>query len=155
MSIANLICKSTMGMYKWAQKSKKIKEFLGGVMNQYLFRFARGIELRNVLALMSASIFTVSLQAAQLEEVVVTAQKRAQSENDIGISMTTWTGDEIRDMGVVSAEDMGLNTPGLTVNEAASTGIPVYTIRGVGFQDYSAGASSTCLLYTSPSPRDS
>ena len=68
-------------------------------MNQYLFRFARGIELRNVLALLSASIFTVSLQAAQLEEVVVTAQKRAQSENDIGISMTTWTGDEIRDMG--------------------------------------------------------
>lgn len=99
-------------------------------MNQYLFRFARGIELRNVLALLSASIFTVSLQAAQLEEVVVTAQKRAQSENDIGISMTTWTGDEIRDMGVVSAEDMGLNTPGLTVNEAASTGIPVYTFEG-------------------------
>jgi iron complex outermembrane receptor protein len=116
-------------------------------MNQYLFRFARGIESRSVLALLSVSIFTFSLQAAQLEEVVVTAQKRVQSENDIGISMTTWTGDEIRDMGVASAEDMGLNTPGLTVNEAASTGIPVYTIRGVGFQDYSAGASSTVGIY--------
>jgi iron complex outermembrane receptor protein len=38
-------------------------------------------------------------------------------------------------------------TPGLTVNETAATGVPLYTIRGVGFQDYSTAASSTVGIY--------
>lgn len=38
-------------------------------------------------------------------------------------------------------------TPGLTVNHTAATGVPLYTIRGVGFQDYSTAASSTVGLY--------
>lgn len=84
---------------------------------------------------------------AALEEVIVTAQKRNQSENDIGITINTWTGDELRDLGVVSAEDMAMRTPGLTVNETAATGVPLYTIRGVGFQDYSTAASSTVGIY--------
>ena len=87
------------------------------------------------------------VMSSTLEEVIVTAQKRSQSENDIGITMNTWTGDELRDMGVVSAEDMALRTPGLTVNESSATGVPLYTIRGVGFQDYSTGSSSTVGIY--------
>ena len=102
------------------------------------FRSAFGVVLISVGPLVMSST---------LEEVIVTAQKRSQSENDIGITMNTWTGDELRDMGVVSAEDMALRTPGLTVNETAATGVPLYTIRGVGFQDYSTAASSTVGIY--------
>ena len=83
----------------------------------------------------------------QLEEVVVTAQKRDQSENDVGMTINTFTGDQIRDFGVTTAEDIAQFTPGLTVNETAATGVPLYTIRGVGFQDYSTGSSSTVGLY--------
>ncbi|MGI9285231.1 MAG: TonB-dependent receptor plug domain-containing protein, partial [Pseudomonadales bacterium] len=85
--------------------------------------------------------------AAELEEVVVTAQKREQGANDIGITMNAFSGDMIRDLGVTTAEDIAQFTPGLTVNETAATGVPLYTIRGVGFQDYSTGASSTVGLY--------
>ncbi|MFK7734054.1 MAG: TonB-dependent receptor [Pseudomonadales bacterium] len=88
-----------------------------------------------------------SVQAAMLEEVVVTAQKREQGANDIGITMNAFSGDLLRDLGVVTAEDIAVITPGLTVNETAATGVPLYTIRGVGFQDYSTGASSTVGLY--------
>jgi iron complex outermembrane receptor protein len=84
---------------------------------------------------------------AQLEEVIVTAQKREQSANDVGITINAFTGDEIRDMGVATAEDIAMFTPGLTVNETAATGVPLYTIRGVGFQDYSTAASSTVGIY--------
>jgi len=83
----------------------------------------------------------------QLEEVIVTAQKRAQSANDVGITINTFTGDQIRDFGVSTAEDIAQMTPGLTVNETAATGVPLYTIRGVGFQDYSTAASSTVGIY--------
>ncbi len=88
-----------------------------------------------------------SVQAATLEEVVVTAQKREQGANDIGITMNAFSGDLLRDLGVATAEDIAVITPGLTVNETAATGVPLYTIRGVGFQDYSTGASSTVGLY--------
>ena len=106
-----------------------------------------GIKNHLVLLISVSTMFSADIYAGMLEEVIVTAQKRNQSENDIGIAISTWTGNELRDMGVVSAEDMALRTPGLTVNESSATGVPLYTIRGVGFQDYSTGASSTVGIY--------
>ncbi len=98
---------------------------------------------------MAVALASVALPSAalQLEEVVVTAQKREQVANDIGIAITTFTGDQIRELGILSAEDIAMYTPGVTVNETAATGVPLYTIRGVGFQDYSTAASSTVGLY--------
>ena len=106
-----------------------------------------GIKNHLVLLISVSTMFSADIYAGMLEEVIVTAQKRNQSENDIGIAISTWTGNELRDMGVVSAEDMALRTPGLTVNESSATRVPLYTIRGVGFQDYSTGASSTVGIY--------
>lgn len=98
-------------------------------------------------AMLLAATSVAPLQAAELEEVIVTAQKHAQSVNDVGITVNAFTGDQLRDMGVQSAEDVAVLTPGLTVTETAATGVPAYTIRGVGFQDYSTAASSTVGLY--------
>ena len=84
---------------------------------------------------------------AQLEEIVVTAQKREQGANDVGITINAFTGEYLKDAGFSTAEDMALLTPGLTVNETAATGVPLYTIRGVGYQDPYANSSSTVGLY--------
>ena len=95
-----------------------------------------------------AALGMTSLTAtAQIEEVIVTAQKRAQSANDVGITINAFSGDQLKDSGVLTAEDIAVLTPGLTVNETAATGVPLYTIRGVGFQDYSTAASSTVGIY--------
>ena len=83
----------------------------------------------------------------RIEEVIVTAQKREQSVNDVGITVNAFTGTQLQDLGVGTAEQIAQITPGLTVNETAATGVPVYTIRGVGFQDYNAISSSTVGLY--------
>ncbi|WP_321393651.1 TonB-dependent receptor [Emcibacter sp.] len=53
----------------------------------------------------------------------------------------------LKERGISTSEDIALITPGLTVNETAATGVPLYTIRGIGFQDYSTAASSTVGLY--------
>lgn len=100
-------------------------------------------------AVLAASAVTAADGFAQtrLEEVVVTAQKRAQSANDVGITINAFSGEQIKDLGVLTAEDIAQYTPGLTVNETAATGVPLYTIRGVGFQDYSTAASSTVGIY--------
>ncbi len=82
-----------------------------------------------------------------IEEIIVTAQKREQGVNEIGITVNAFSGAQLKDLGVVTAEQIAQFTPGLTVNDTAATGVPLYTIRGVGFQDYSTGASSTVGLY--------
>jgi iron complex outermembrane receptor protein len=100
-------------------------------------------------AVLAASLSVTGSAYAQtvLEETVVTAQKRSQNINDVGISINAFTGEQLQEFGVTSAEDIAQFTPGLTVNETAATGVPLYTIRGVGFQDYSTGATSTVGLY--------
>jgi iron complex outermembrane receptor protein len=99
-------------------------------------------------AAIGAALFVGSQAYGQaLEEIVVTAQKREQGANDVGITMNAFTGEMLQDFGFSTAEDMAMLTPGLTVNETAATGVPLYTIRGVGYQDYSTAASSTVGLY--------
>ena len=102
-----------------------------------------GIKNHLVLLISVSTMFSADINGWSFKS----NYERNQSENDIGIAISTWTGNELRDMGVVSAEDMALRTPGLTVNESSATGVPLYTIRGVGFQDYSTGASSTVGIY--------
>ena len=100
------------------------------------------------VAVTAATFFcSMSTHAQAIEEIVVTAQKREQGINEIGITVNAFTGAQLRDFGFTRAEDIALLTPGLTVNETAATGVPLYTIRGVGFQDYSTAASSTVGLY--------
>lgn len=107
--------------------------------------------LATVLCLSIAAVLQSAAAQAQdaggIEEVVVTAQKRAESAQDVGISITAFTGETLSQKGVLTAEDMAALTPGLVVTQNAATGVPTYTIRGVGFNDYSTAASSTVGLY--------
>ena len=100
-----------------------------------------------IAAVLSPAKAVRAADEAVIEEIVVTAQKRAESAQDIGISINACSSQQLADKGVATAEDIALYTPGLTVNETAATGVPTYTIRGVGFQDYSTAASSTVGLY--------
>lgn len=102
---------------------------------------------RSVLAL---SIFAASPFVAAdtvLEEVIVTAQKRAQSLSDVGIAVSAFNTEQMRDLGITDATDLANFTPGLHLTESGATGVPVYTIRGVGFDDYNANSSSTVGIY--------
>lgn len=87
-------------------------------------------------------------EAAPVGEIVVTAQKRSQGINDVPIAISAFTGGRLADAGVKSLENLSDITPGLTVSNTAATGVPIYTIRGIGFSDYSTSASSTVGVYT-------
>ncbi len=84
---------------------------------------------------------------ATLEEIVVTAQKREQGANDVGITLNAFTADQLANYGVARADDLEAMVPGLTVTQTQSAGAPVYTIRGVGFADFTTSATSTVGIY--------
>lgn len=74
--------------------------------------------------------------APVLEEVVVTAQKRSESINDVPITITAISGDQLQALGITDTRDLGKVTPGFTFSKSG-VGTPVYTLRGVGFNDQS------------------
>lgn len=85
--------------------------------------------------------------AVSLEEVVVTAQRRSENMDSIGISIAAFGEDQLDDLGFAEVGDVALMTPGVNLTETGVTGVPVYTIRGVGFDDYSSNSSSTVGIY--------
>ena len=56
---------------------------------------------------------TISL-ASVLEEVIVTAQKREQNVQDIGIAITAMTGDQMEALGYNNAQHVTTMAPGCT-----------------------------------------
>ncbi|MFM2371144.1 MAG: hypothetical protein RIS85_866 [Pseudomonadota bacterium] len=80
-------------------------------------------------------------------EIIVTANKRQQSINDVGLSITAETGDSLVARGITSPTDLGKIVPGLTV-QPSPFNTPVYTLRGVGFYETTLSASPTVAVYT-------
>jgi iron complex outermembrane receptor protein len=86
-------------------------------------------------------------EQATLNTVVVTAQRREQSVDDIGVAISAFDGAQLQALGVEDVGDLALVTPGFSQTETGVTGVPVYTIRGVGFDDYSSNSTSTVGIY--------
>ncbi len=70
-------------------------------------------------------------QVLQLEEIIVTAQKRAESLQDVPISVAVVSGDELRDANLSSLNDMQVMVPNfqMTDNNVIATWV---FIRGIG-----------------------
>lgn len=85
---------------------------------------------------------------AQIEEIIVTATKRAQSLQDIPISVTALSSATLREAGVENIEDVARLVPSLTVNTNISPFAAGVRIRGFGTQqnDPSLEASVAFIL---------
>ncbi|MEJ5978899.1 TonB-dependent receptor [Novosphingobium sp. PS1R-30] len=81
------------------------------------------------------------------DEIVVTANKREQSINDVGLSITAETGEDLLNRGINSPTDLGKIVPGLTV-QPSPFNTPVYTLRGIGFYETTLSAAPTVAVYT-------
>jgi iron complex outermembrane recepter protein len=86
-----------------------------------------------------------------IEEIVVTAQKRVQSINDVGLTITALGNDALERQGVKSLSDLAGQVPGLTF-APSDFGTPVFTLRGVGFYDNSIGGYPTTSVYVDEVP---
>ncbi|WP_169335529.1 TonB-dependent receptor [Dasania marina] len=88
-----------------------------------------------------------NLWASTLEEVVVTAQKRSQSVQDIGITMSAFNGDTLKELGVQSSQDIAAYTPNVRIINQFPTSVPTFTIRGVGLNDFNSNNNSAVGVY--------
>lgn len=91
--------------------------------------------------------FTATTQAQQLEEVVVTAQKRAQSVQDVGISITAMGGNEMEQLGILNTADLAEFVPNMEMALSGDSDIPIVVVRGVGLQDYNPNNTPTTAFF--------
>ena len=87
----------------------------------------------------------ISDKTRRLEEIVVTAQKRTESLQDVPIAVTVHDGSDIEADNVESLLGIGSQTPGL-VFTAFSVGQPEISIRGVSTKEDGASANDSVVV---------
>ena len=83
---------------------------------------------------------SANTNANSLEEVVVTAERRATSAQTTAISMTVTTGDQLAERQQNTIADMQVTTPNLSVNAGNANNVNI-SIRGIGSTPGSASAA--------------
>ena len=103
------------------------------------------------LSMFAALVWTFPgwLNAQILEEIVVTAQKKEQSLQDVGVSVTAFNDAQIAALGWDNSLDVAAQTPGLitTSNTGDTANIALFSIRGVSQLDFAEGQEAPVALY--------
>ena len=89
-------------------------------------------------------------QAAETEaapgEIIVTAQRRAESLNDVAMAVQAVDADTLQALRVTDVRDLTAVAPSFTVSQSYQ-GVPTYTLRGIGFNTINLSATSTVGTY--------
>ena len=90
----------------------------------------------------------VAQGAGGLDEVVVTAQRREQNLQDVGISVTAFSDEQVRDLGLSNATDVTQMTPNLNFTVPQGEGSQInFFLRGVGLNDFADAQENPVAVY--------
>ena len=84
------------------------------------------------LCLFAAACLASGGAVAQIEEIVVTAQKRAEDVQNVPISISAFSGQFIEDSGITDLQELGNFTPNLTLSHSSQIANNRIIMRGVG-----------------------
>lgn len=80
-----------------------------------------------------------------LAEIIVTAQRRSQSLQDVPVAVSALSNTQLETAGIVSTDALQNVSPGLSITRQLAGAVPY--IRGVGTQSVSAGNEAAVALY--------
>jgi len=97
----------------------------------------------------STSLLAISAPAfAQLDEIIVTAQKKEENLQDVPIAIAAFDLEALETNRIEGLEDIGRIAPGVTItpNSADANGVQV-NIRGIGILDPQVGQDARVAIY--------
>jgi iron complex outermembrane recepter protein len=102
----------------------------------------------NVALMASPSLYaqTAASGSDQIEEIVVTAQKREQNLQKVPISVTAVSGEMLEAQGITDVSSFAQATSGLQLGQGTA-GVVVPFLRGVGTSATNLGAESSVAVY--------
>jgi len=104
------------------------------------------VRLVLTVAALGYSLISAGQEGAVLEEVVVTAQKRAENVQDVPIAITAVDSQFLQDSSINNVEDMFMYVPGLSGRSASETE-SVFAIRGIGTNAFSASSDASVAVF--------
>lgn len=107
------------------------------------------------IALTAAALAAATTAQAQdtqsagtdLDVIVVTAQKREQSPDDIGVTINVLTGDDLKAGGADTLVDLAGITPNVQIKNVLANSITNVSIRGIGLNDYAVNNNPAAGVY--------
>jgi iron complex outermembrane receptor protein len=82
-----------------------------------------------------------------LQEVLVTATKRAEDIQEVPIPITAISGDQLRTLGVQNVFDLAAYSPSLRIESYAGLALPRFNLRGLGTNEYQPNANGSVGFY--------
>lgn len=125
----------------------------------YIYRNSRLFCGSSVVVAMAATIIANPAIAQEASgasdsnfgEIVVTATKREEKLQDIGLTVSAIGGEALENRRIENVEDIAKAVPGLAYAPSPNA-TPVYTMRGVGFYESSIGAYPNVATYIDQAP---
>ena len=111
---------------------------LSGKNHNFNWHMALGI-------VMGMCIMSAPVQAQKLEEVIVTAQKREQSLQDVSVAVTAVSGDRLQEAKIDSLEDLQAIVPSITFGNDFN--VAKTYVRGIGTNTSVPGSDPGVAMY--------
>jgi iron complex outermembrane receptor protein len=120
--------------------------------------FATGVSVLALMgtagpALAQTASAAAEAPAANSADIIVTANKREQSVNSVGLTITAASSEELLNRGISGPADLAKLVPGFTFTQSIYS-TPVFTLRGIGLYDATFGAAPSVSVYTDQIPRN-
>ena len=91
----------------------------------------RGLLIAVSIAVATPMVNTVYAADRMMEEVVVSARKRAESLEESPVSVSVFTAEDLESAGIETARDFIALTPNVTLVETQNAGNAFINVRGV------------------------
>ncbi|MFQ5660519.1 MAG: TonB-dependent receptor [Gammaproteobacteria bacterium] len=89
----------------------------------------------------------VLAQGNVLEEITVTAQKREENIQDVGIAVSAFSGEQMHELGIQNSFDIAAFTPGVHISGNLAGQNTQFTIRGVTQNDFNDIVEAPISVY--------
>jgi len=98
-------------------------------------------------AAVSLALVPGALQAEVLDEITVTAQKREQNIQDVGIAISAFSGEQMEQLGFDNAQQVTAMAPGVSTVQPNGEANYAIAMRGVASSDFTTNVESPVALY--------
>lgn len=101
-----------------------------------------------LIAAFTASTAYAQEGASDSDEIIVTAQKREQSIQNVPLAVTAFSGETLQELGVQSMTDVVAQVPNVSFQAPfGDSGAPVFNIRGVSTIDFGDSNEPSVSVY--------
>jgi len=101
---------------------------------------------RYPMAALCATTLAFSARASVLEETVVTAQKREENLQEVGISVTAFSGNQLRSLGMTRTVDIAQQVPGMQL-QTFSPAFTIINLRGISQNNFQDNLEAPVAVY--------